>query len=151
MTRQKSSPRLLCGAWLYLLSACGPASGERTPDSLVATRPDTVRPNVSGCDSAVTQLEINSCGTEALIAADKREATAIAEAREIVRATSFSALSQLEEGEAAWKAYRDAHCASVSAKYLNGSLAPRISADCRTRLADERRDELQRAFARDPR
>jgi uncharacterized protein YecT (DUF1311 family) len=53
------------------------------------------------------------------------------------------ATRQFAETQSRWEAYRDAECEAVSAIWENGSMAALQRAQCRARLAGQRRGELE--------
>ncbi len=98
-----------------------------------------------------SQVEVRACLSETLSRADAALTTAVGFARE--SAASMDELmggtvgvEALEVGQAAWEAYRDAHCDYIGSTYGGGSgTAPAITA-CRITHARERIAELMAAI-----
>ncbi len=98
-----------------------------------------------------SQVEVRACLAETLSRADAALANAVGFARE--SATSMDELmggtvgvEALEAGQAAWEAYRDAHCDYIGSTYGGGSgTGPAITA-CRITHARERIAELMAAI-----
>ena len=90
-------------------------------------------PSLECSVSAGSQVEISECVARAETAVD--EALAIALVRDEL---SCGPLPALESGQAAWAAYRDAHCDFVGATYGGGSGTGIAVRSCRVELGRAR-------------
>lgn len=94
-----------------------------------------------------SQVEIAACVNASLDAVDGAVATALgfamASAQELDDATGrASAAPALEAGQAAWSAYRDAHCEFVGSTFGGGSGTGIAISGCRVMLGRERVEAL---------
>ncbi len=96
-----------------------------------------------------TQVEIGDCLAATEAAVDAALAQALGFAADAARGLDDTtgrpaALPALEAGQAAWSAYRDAHCAYVGATWGGGSGAGAAVHACRIDLGRARTDALMR-------
>ena len=95
------------------------------------------------CRTATTQAELTRCWSdESRDAEAKALATFVRVAAWLRDRDSTAALRAIEDGQATWAAYRDAHCGAVAEVYEGGSLGPMQEARCRAGLARLRQREL---------
>ena len=99
--------------------------------------------DVDPCRTATTQAELTRCWSDESRTADTEARAAFERVTAWLRDRgSEAALRAVEDGQAAWLAYRDAHCGAVAEVYEGGSLGPMQEARCRAGLARSRHREL---------
>lgn len=101
---------------------------------IVAQTPDV------DCSSAQTQLEINTCLSEAAAASDRQM-------NQIYQTLSTNSTPTerrlLRTAQRAWTQFRDRNCAYAAAQYEGGSIAPSIYSSCLDRVTQQRITELE--------
>jgi len=96
------------------------------------------------CSKAQTQSELTRCWSDAAKDAELRLSNSSAQAiAQLEAMKSKDVMTLLQESDAKWQAYRDAQCAFESKLYEGGSMEGMQRDGCRTRLADQRRNELK--------
>jgi uncharacterized protein YecT (DUF1311 family) len=98
-----------------------------------------------------SQIEIGSCLAETEQRVEQSLGSAIEIARRMAtdldEATGRSvAVEALDKGQAAWSAFRDAHCDYVGATFGGGSGTGQAIRACRIELTRERVDRLMRGL-----
>jgi uncharacterized protein YecT (DUF1311 family) len=127
-----------------MLVSCGQQPQQRPPAATTPTDVATQDP----CRSAQTQVEMTRCWSEAAIAAERRSGEAYQNVVNwLDQRQQQDATKQFAETQSRWEAYRDAECEGVSAVWEDGSMAALQRAQCRVRLAEQRRSELELVMA----
>ena len=93
-----------------------------------------------GCDSAMTQRDINACISAGAARADSMVVQLVSELREPLSKASYEALQAIHQE---WRANRDATCRWEMGLVQGGSIAPTIYADCIVTLTWQRIDYLK--------
>lgn len=114
---------------------------------LAAAPPAFADPSLECSINASSQVEIGGCVAEAEKAVDQAIEVAygfaMASARELDAVTDRAvAVPALEAGQAAWSAYRDAHCEFVGTTFGGGSGTGIAIRSCRVELGRKRVEEL---------
>jgi uncharacterized protein YecT (DUF1311 family) len=95
------------------------------------------------CASASTQLEMNRCWSNAAKSAEEQVSHAVAEvSAKVDRGEHSERIKLIETSQAKWEEYRDAACAVIGDLYEGGSMQPLQDAQCRLRLAEQRKVEV---------
>jgi uncharacterized protein YecT (DUF1311 family) len=127
-----------------MLASCGQQPQQPPPAATVPTNLATQEP----CESAQTQAEMTRCWGDAAIAAEQRSAEAYKNlVNWLEQRQQPEATRQFAETQSRWEAYRDAECEGASAIWEDGSMAALQRAQCRARLAEQRRSELEVVMA----
>ena len=116
---------------------------------LVAGAPAQAVPTLECGLGGETQVEIGACLAAMEAAVDAALAQALGFAADAARALDETtgrpvAAPALEAGQAAWSAYRDAHCAYVGTTWGGGSGTGTAIGACRIDLGRARTDALMR-------
>lgn len=97
------------------------------------------------CAHATTQRELTACWSEAAAAQEDLLIRRLGQIRERIGESGRDQLGPaLEDAQARWSRYRDAHCRMFAMAWEGGSGEAMARAICRHRLAAGRREELQR-------
>jgi uncharacterized protein YecT (DUF1311 family) len=97
------------------------------------------------CANAVTSREMEQCMAAELQKAEKLlDGYLVESTRQVTKSTD--ARRALEAAQAAWQAYRDAHCRAVYAAYAPGSMAGLQVVRCKLQLTQRRTHELWQTY-----
>lgn len=128
----------------WMLVSCGQQPRQPPPAATPSTNTTTQEP----CPSAQNQAEMTRCWSEVAVAAEQRSDEAYKKVVNwLEQRQQRDATKQFAETQSRWEAYRDAECEGVSAIWEDGSMAALQRAQCRVRLAEQRRSELELVMA----
>lgn len=89
------------------------------------------------CAAAMTTMDMNECYAQVLERAEARQAQYVAAALE-KHAGAAEVAAGIRQSEEAFAAYRDAECANVFQKFIDGTIRGVMALGCRINLTDRR-------------
>lgn len=102
------------------------------------------------CAKAVAQMELTYCAEQDWLAADEALNAAYGEAKALMQQIDADlpkaergAAVNLRDAQRAWISFRDAACAAEGYAMHGGSAEPMLIYGCRTRLTEQRTEDLQ--------
>lgn len=106
------------------------------------------------CNSPQTQLAMNICAGKDFEAADATLNTEYAKAREYMKSIDGNLSSEnkgaakaLLDAQRAWITYRDLACTAEGYVVKGGSMEPMVFSECKTRLTQQRIEDLRQLIA----
>jgi uncharacterized protein YecT (DUF1311 family) len=112
-----------------------------TPGILIVTGTSAIA-QLSDCQKAVTQAQLNQCAAINAKTADQKLNDAYKKVLAIYKGKPQAKL--LVAAEEAWIKYRDTSCAFSRSRVEGGSIMPMVYLNCLERLTKERTQELER-------
>lgn len=113
--------------------------------SCTAVSSDKLADQAIDCEQAMNTLEINRCAANELSAAElelKRYLSASLERHYF----DPSLVAAINSAQAAWQAYKNAHCDAVYTQWREGSIRGVMTLACKTSLVKQRSHELWENF-----
>jgi uncharacterized protein YecT (DUF1311 family) len=126
--------------------------------------PQTKSEDKDPCFGSGTQYEVNQCMQRRSQIASQRlndlykriensMQSVLSDARNDKSADQVkyaeTGLKNLRQAEAAWTAYRDAHCEAARQRFEGGTIAPAVYSGCVCHITEHRIDELKEAYGDD--
>jgi uncharacterized protein YecT (DUF1311 family) len=96
------------------------------------------------CEEALSNFAMIQCEQRELDRANKE---LLEELRHLKNRLQPDEQEALDRGQAAWVAYRDAHCDSIVETYAAGSGGPLAGVKCQADLTKDRIKQLRQSFA----
>lgn len=96
-------------------------------------------------DNARTTSDTNACTAERVTSANALLQKYLSAAKKRY-GSDRSVVTSIDRGQAAWLAYRDAHCNSVYAMYRDGSISGAMHLGCSLQLTTERTHRLWKDY-----